>query len=248
MINFDVVTGTTMASLYEQIKDLLLNYGMELVSYSGTSLLMKQDDIYFGMHDNGQLTTSTGFRTVISLSKTGTFESNGRLTDCSNYWDDVTAREGGSNMTNIYVAFASDDEENYFYGFWKATSSTLGYTPFNFAFCNVGNQRRVICAISGGSRYVYNLDLEQVGTLAHQLSSFNIVQQDYCFIRQLNEVGVDGYIDVARQFDSVYDCTFAITQSNMCKFLIGTGIYLSMNGSAGTSKQHYLFKFEPNEE
>ena len=247
MINFDVITGASMSLIFEQLKDLLLNYGMELVSYSGTSLLMTQNGLYFGIHDNGQQDTSTSYRIVVSISLTSTFESNGRLTDCVQYWDDITTRNT-QNMNNITVVFASDDEGNYFYGFWKAQSSTLNYTPFNFALCNIGNIRRLVCAISGGARYVYDLELVQVGTFAHQLSSFNIKQQDYCFIRQLNEVGIDGYIDVARQFDNVYDCTFAVTQSNMAKFLIGTGVYLSINGATSTTKQHYLFKFEPNQD
>ena len=247
MINFEVVAGTTMAQVYEQIKDLLLNYGMDLVSYSGTSVLMMQNGYYVGIHDNGQQTSSTSFRTVISISQTGTFESNGRLTDCVLYWDDITAREGGTNMTNITVVFASDENDNYFYGFWKATSSTLAYTPFNFAVCNVGDEKVLIASVSGGARYVYDLDLTQIGTFAHQLSSFNIKQQDYCFIRALNLTGLDGYIDVANQFENVFDCTFAMVQTGMLKFLIGTDVYLSMNGAAGTTKQFYLFKFEENE-
>lgn len=242
MYDFTTVTGLTFADLLENVKTYMSKY-CTYVSGSADRLLFSYNNIYIGLCTNGTATSSSSHRSILSVSAENTFESDGTLTNYI-YKDDTIAPR--DNQWWIVVALSSKDDD-FYVGMWKPSSSlVLTTVPYNFVFAKAGNDMLLVTKASASAYDVYNMSLTKVGSLAHQLATMNIRQQDFCMLRALNLTGLDGYIDVDIQFDNIYDCCFAVTNTNFCKFKIGSGLYTSMLATGSTSKLHFLFNFTPN--
>lgn len=243
MYDFTNITGLTQADLIANIQTYMSKY-MTLVEATATSLLYQCHGVYIGLCDNGVATSSSSHRLVLSVSAESTFESDGTLTNYI-YKDDTIAPR--DNQWWVSICFASKDTDVYI-GMWKPSSSLLlTQVPFNFVFAKCGNVTNLVTRLAVAGNYnVYNLELEQIGVLAHQLATMNIKQQDFCMLRALNLTGLDNYIDVDVQFDNIYDCCFAVQNTNFCKFKIGAGLYTSMLNTGQANKLHFLFNFTPN--
>lgn len=243
MYDFTNITGLTQPDLLNNIKSYMDKY-MTLVEATTTSLLYQCHGLYVGLCDNGVVTSSTSHRIVLSVSAESTFESNGTLTNYTYKNDTIAPRD---DQWWVTVCFASKGTDVYI-GMWKPTSSILlTMVPFDFVFAKCSEVTNLVTKTTTSGNYdVYDLSLTKIGVLSHQLATMNIKQSDFCMLRALNLTGLDGYIDVDAQFDNIYDCCFAVTNTNFCKFKIGAGLYTSMLNTGNANKLHFLFNFDPN--
>lgn len=234
MLRFNEYTTTTLAEMFDHIKDDARAAGLTLYSEDASSVILTDGKIYIAFKNvNTYLYFSASFE--------NTFNGN-YLNNYFVYYNSASNFYSGS-VYNMYLCVVQNGTD-YGIGMFK-TNSVLQNMPIQLLRVDTTERTLYMYGLSGGFGSMQYIDTDGtiVGVPAHQIETLKITEQDYLYKRNLNVTTAGGFITNNEFFKHLYDACFPGTNTNTrCIFEMNDGKYISI--SSLLTANLYLFKYE----